>query len=71
MDHIIKEEHYETPLYEIFPSQEASSQTLQIVLMPNQSIICPKNSVLYTSKKVDKNTIQPMIPQGKVIRVLS
>lgn len=66
MEHIIKSEHYDTPLYEILPASESSAQNLQIVLMPNQAIFCPKNSVLYFSKKVELTLSHYNTPGAKV-----
>jgi uncharacterized protein (AIM24 family) len=49
MDQLINEAHYEEQRYQILGNE---SQMLQLVLLPNQSIVTNESSVQYMSEKV-------------------
>ena len=61
MEQLINEAHYEEQTYQILGNE---SQMLQLVLLPNQSIVSNESSIKYMSEKIvmkEKYTLRERI----------
>jgi hypothetical protein len=57
MDTFVTEEQYLSgPQYQILGDENAGSQTLQFVLLPQQQVVVHGKSILYTSENVVDHT---------------